>query len=232
MTKKDVTVKAATDMASIAEQLKAQSLAQQDTSEAAGGSLIKASHSGFTVPGVGDVEAPLQVVILGFVSMKTYYDKPYNPNEIHPPACAALGIGTFESLVPQADSPDKVNDTCLGCAFNEFGTSNTGKGKKCSDYKVLAFMLPDAKVDDPIYTVRISPSGLTEFNAYTNRLNKRYQLPTVAFISELGIKPAGASVAITVKELTPIEDAPLLSNFMGRQEEALKMLLEPIRFTA
>jgi len=230
--KQDVAVKEATDMATITELLKAQALAQQEVSESSGGSTMKASHSGFSIPGIGDIEAPLQVVILGFVSTKVYYNTPYIEGKFRIPACAALGTGTFETLIPAKESPTPVNDTCLGCEFNEFGTATNGRGKMCGDYKILAFMLPDAKAKDPIYLARISPSGLPEFNAYTNRLNKRYQLPAVAFISELGIKAAGQSIAITVKELAPLEDATLLSNFMGRQEEAMKMLLEPIRFTA
>jgi len=219
-----------TSMAALHDQLKSQALAQQETSEAVGGTMVKASHTGFTIPGGDEVPAPLSVVVLGYVSKKSYYDKPYNPNEIHAPACAAIGPGTFDSLVPSEGAPNAQNPTCKGCPLNEFGTSNTGKGKMCSDNKLIAFMLPDAEPNDPVYTASISPSGLKDFNHYLGRLNNRYGLPTVAFISELSIKPAGASVTISIKEKEQLQDPAKLGAFMGRQEEAMKMLLTPIVF--
>jgi len=217
-------------LANLQEQLRKQAEQQAQAAEATGSNRIKATPAGFEFPEIGTVPAPFDVVILGFVSRKTYYDKPYNPNELRSPACAAVGAVPFDELVPQDDAPDKQAESCKGCPMNEFGTSATGKGKKCTDHKVIAFMLPDAKEDDPIYTASISPSGLKDFNAYISRLNKRYQLPTVAFVTTLNIKPAGASVTISVKEKEPIQDEKYLSMFLGKQQEAMDILLQPIQF--
>ena len=232
MSKQEMTEKSQqTALADLRSQLRKEVEAQAEVSEQVAGNQVKASHTGFSVPDIGDdIPAPLDVVILGFVSRKEYYDKPYIQGEIHPPACAAVGPGTFDTLVPQEDALDKQADSCSECPLNEFGTSQTGKGKKCADKKVVAFMLPDAKPDDPIYTASISPSGLKEFNSFLGRLNKRYQLPAIAFVSELGIKPAGASVSITVKEKEPLMSQEDLQKFMARKEEAMETLLAPINF--
>lgn len=230
MTTKDVAVKKDTGIMTLEEQLRAQAVAQQEVSEAPTGNAIKATHTGFEIPGGDVVPAPLDVIILGFASQKFYYDKPYKPGEINPPACGAISAGPFEGMAPADNTPKPINATCDGCPYNEWGSDTNGKGKKCKDYKAIAFVLPDTKGEGEIYTARISPTGLKEFTGYTSRLNKRYNLPAVAFISQLGIKPAGASVAITVKEVKPNTDEQELHKLLSRQPEAMDMITAPINY--
>ena len=228
----DLAKKEATALATLQAQLKEQALVQAEDTEASTGNNIKATHQGFEVPGMLEpVPAPLDVIVLAFVSRKEYYDTPYDPNNITPPACAAIGQHKFDSLVPFADAPKKQNESCKGCVMNEFGSAANGRGKKCTDYKMIAFMLPDAKAGDPIFTAKISPTGLKEFSSFVSRMTNRYGLPTYAYSSQLGTKPAGSSLTITVAEKEPL-NSETLQLAMSRQAEALKMLLEPISFSS
>lgn len=229
---KEISTPKETSMADLKEQLAAQVAAQAASNEATGGNSIQASHTGFKIPEIGDVASPLNVVILNYASLKTYYDKPYNQNEFRYPACGAIGAGNFDSLVPSDDAPNPISTACNGCEFNEYGSATNGRGKKCTEYKYIAFMLPDAEKDDPIYTARVSPAALKPFGQYISRLTKRYGSSTVEFISELSIIPAGSSVAISVKEVEAIEDPVRLAMYMSRQSEAIDMLLQPIQFAA
>lgn len=228
----DLAKKEATALAELQAQLKDQALAQAEYAEGTTGNNIKATHQGFEVPGILEpIPTPLDVIILAFVSRKEYYDTPYDSNNITPPVCAAIGQEKFDSLVPFADAPKKQNETCRGCPMNEYGSAANGRGKKCIDYKMITFMLPDAKVGDPIYTAKISPTGLKDFSNFVSRMTNRYGLPTYAYISQLGTKPAGSSLTITVTEKEPL-DSKTLQMAMSSQAEGLKMLLEPIAFAS
>lgn len=229
---KDVAVKQSTEVMSLEEQLRAQAIEQQEASEAPSGNSVKATHTGFEIPGGDTVAAPLDVIILGWISQKFFYEKAYKSGEIHPPRCAAISPGTFDGMAPSKETPDPINADCDSCPYNEWGSDPVGAGKKCKDYKAIAFMLPDAKEGSEIYITRVSPTGLKEFNNYTSRLSTRYKKASIQFISQLGIKPAGASVAITVKEVEENTDINQLAYLLSRREEAMKTLLAPINFNA
>lgn len=220
------------ELAKLQEQLMKQAQEMATAIEPTGGNTVKPNvRGGFDFPDGEFVEEPLQVVILAVASRKEYYDKPYKQGEVHPPACAAVGTGTFDELVPDPKAPRKQHDTCAGCPMNEFGTAPNGSGKACTDRKVIAFQLPNATEDDAIFTLKISPSGLRDFSNYMKRLVTRHGLPPVAFISELRTKPAGSSVTTVVKEVAPLPEDKL-GAFVAKQAEAQALVLEPPQFEA
>jgi len=220
-----------TALANLQEQLKQQVAVQQEATETAFGNTIKTNGvGGLTFSGVGDVETPFKTVVIGYVSRKEYYDTPYVDGEFRAPSCFAVGAGTFDSLIPVAESPNKQSEACQGCPLNEYGTSATGKGKACTEYKYAAVMLPDADEDSPIYLAKVSPVGITGFNNFASRINKRYQLPTFAFEAEMDTKAAGRARTMTFKEVGQLPEERVRF-FMSKTEEASELLMQKPDFS-
>lgn len=157
-----------------------------------------------TVPDIGETNTPMDCVVLDFITTRAYYDTPMpigNKQPANSPACFALGRGSTDDFVPLADSPNIQHPTCKGCPKNEWGTApRGGKGKACGEQRVVAIMLPAAKnQDDKIYTTRVTPSKLKDFdNYYRQIVNRTGKLP-LFFISELSTAAVGTSNAAVFK---------------------------------
>ena len=104
---------------------------------------------------VGENEVPgnqLAVVIVDSIRENTYYPDRYNPDLNLPPICYAVERGNGP-MFPHLESmskdmsyfmPQHFKDGapagCDGCPMAEWGTSNTGRGKACSNRRRLALL--------------------------------------------------------------------------------------------
>lgn len=135
------------------------------------GNKIKIETTGrFTAPDGQDLGDEIQVAIVNFASRNLFYASPYNPNNIVPPDCYAMGNERHDFLTPEDDSPNRQADACKVCPLNAFGSGTGGSGKACQNRYYVAVILidpedPDAagQLDAPIYLLDISPSNLKSF---------------------------------------------------------------------
>lgn len=138
-----------------------------------GGRQIKVEPSGnFKSPEGLDLGNTIQIVVLDFISRKAFYSGPYNPNNIVPPDCYALGKNIAQMKPDDPNLPAKQSDACAGCPLNQFGSGNTGTGKACREFRDLAVLLVDPDnpelhnaPDAPIYTISVPPTSLKAFDA-------------------------------------------------------------------
>jgi hypothetical protein len=197
--------------------------------------IIKLSGTRFVLVKDGEEKTvkslELKVVILrakqGFE--KRYYAEAYDPNstEAKSPDCYSLN-----GVYPEAGCVNPQNTACAGCAMNQFGTGkdasgNPGKGKACSDRKLLAVLYPnpDTKTLE-VYGLSLPPASLKAFGAYVNTLTANnvpmpaaftligfdekssYPVLTFSFGGVLGDKEAGTVIPmIESAEVKAIIDA-------------------------
>jgi len=131
----------------------------------------------------------LRVVILADVFDNTWYDRPYDPSsdEIFPPACFAIG-STQSELIPDETSPVRQNDTCYGCAKNEFGSATQGKGKACRNGRriLIASIGEDNRVNfGDLAIISMSPTALKGFSKYVKSVATVKKLPIWSVITVL-----------------------------------------------
>jgi hypothetical protein len=226
---KEVAVKAADNLpATLQEELEA----LQKRVAAPTGSRITVMNSGkFKVPGVGEVDGPIDVIIVDFASNNSYYKGAFNKNNPAPPVCAAVGTGPNDELTPHEDAPDLQSDNCKTCPMNQFGSN--GLGKACKNTKTVALLPADAVEGDDtaIMTLSISPTGIKGFDATISQIAAKYaRLPRQMVVSMFS-KQAGNSDAKTVGfgEPRPIDDAQF-GYVQSRLEEARAILLAAPRF--
>lgn len=173
----------------------------------------------FQLPDGTKTEGPLDVVILDFVSMNTFYEGAYDQKTISPPACFALGTSPTK-LAPSENSPLKQSDACSTCPMNQFGSN--GDGKACKNMRVLAVLPPDAGPDTPIWILKTSPTANKGFDSFVASVAGKFQLPPIGVVAEVSFDDS-----VTYAKLqfgNPRPNAGLEAMF-PRQEEARKMLL-------
>lgn len=211
----------------IAEQLAAETKALASRIQAPGGDKIKLTKKKtFKLPDGTESPGPLTVVILDFVSMNKFFDRPYKEGEISPPACYALGLEPT-NLVPSEKSPDKQSASCGTCPNNEFGSK--GDGKACSNHRVLAVVAGagDTALDpnSPMWLVEVSPTAIKAFDAYVSMVRTQFGVPPVGVITDIFFDPSSEYQSLRFGNPQP---NPNLELHFGRRTAArTRLLTEP-----
>lgn len=143
------------------------------------GYMISTKGKTFTLPDGSANPGPLVCVVLDWVTANTYFEGIYNPKNVQPPACFAIGR-TVADIKPSDNSPKKQgnpdkNDedygTCRGCPQNEWGSDpQGGKGKACKNTRRLLVVPANASAKTPCWVLSVSPTGLKFFDKYVNTL--------------------------------------------------------------
>lgn len=202
---------------SIKEQLAAQAAAMNERVQPASGNRIRTKAGKFILPDGNEAES-LQLVIVDFVSMNSFYPGKFDPKNIQPPSCFAIGSNP-KALVPSDNSPDKQSDSCAGCPMNEFGSS--GEGKACKNGRRLAVLPPDAEAGTELWTLDVPPTALKNFDGYVSSVARNFQMPPVGVVTTVTLDP-------TVDYAKPAFADPQPNDNLGlcfsRQEEARQLL--------
>lgn len=206
---------------SIQEQLRAQAAAAASKIAPAGGNKIRYSKGKFVLPDGSEAET-LDVVVVDFASMNTYYENGYDKDNIVPPNCFAIHPEP-KGMIPSANSPDKQCDDCGSCPMNTFGSA--GAGKACKNTRLLAVLPPDADADTPMWTLSVPPTAIKGFDGYVGSVLRTFQMPPVAVVTTVSLDP-------NEDYFKPLfGDARLNDNLevhFARREEAEEMLaVEP-----
>ena len=153
---------------------------------------IKTSNAKvFILPDKSEHEE-LDVIVVDFIAFNRYYSGVFDEDNIIPPDCFALGLEPT-SLTPSANSPDKQCESCAGCWANAFKSAANGKGKACSNTRLLAVLLPptgglgvnDSLEDLPLYTLSVSPTAITSFDTHVGKIASSFKKPVRAVITRL-----------------------------------------------
>tara|TARA_Y100000004_G_scaffold16707_1_gene17319 strand:+ start:1654 stop:2349 length:696 start_codon:yes stop_codon:yes gene_type:complete len=148
------------------------------------GSKLSIKNSRFHVStSAGDAQLTttnLNVVIVGANPKlsKMWYAGDYTEDrESSTPDCFSLNGET-----PHEKSELKQNDLCASCPQNAWGSKITPEGRKvkaCADQKRLALVMAD-KTDGDIFLLQVTPSSLSNLNAYQKTLQTRGIAPDIA----------------------------------------------------
>ena len=213
-----VAKRASTSIVSIRDQL-AKQVAELNNrvAPASGISISITQAKEFKFPD-GTKSKEFEGVIVDFVSTSFFYEGAYDPNNIAPPACFAIGTNPLQ-MVPSENSPVKQSDSCKGCPMNEFGSA--GKGKACKNGRLLAVLPPDADAETPIWLLKVSPTGIKAFDSHVRSVATTFQLPPVGVVTTFSFDE-GSDFA-SVRFGSPVMNENLEVHY-ARQEEAQQLL--------
>lgn len=125
----------------------------------------------------GDEVDYLDVVVLDYRYRNQYFASAYNPNNMQPCECFAIGYEENDLLVPSELSPEVQAVACAECDKNQWGSSPSGKGKACSNQLMLAVMLPDTAESADIMVVKASPTSLKSVKTHLLRSTELFGHP-------------------------------------------------------
>lgn len=210
-------------IAAMQEQLKAQAAAMGEKTAPASGNAIRVTQDKhFILPDGSKTPGPLQLVIVDFTSKNSFYEGAYDPKNITPPACFAIGSNPAK-LVPSPNAPVSQSSDCTSCPMNQFGSS--GEGKACKNSRVLAVLPPDADDDTPMWILATSPTANKGFDSYVQSVARLFQTSPIGVVTTVGFDENSTYAKLTFSDAQINEN---LGAHFGRQDEAKKMLaVEP-----
>jgi len=215
------------------------------------GSSISAKNG---ILSVGDQPIPgnqFAAIILDAARLNTYYRDAYNPNNVAPPNCYAIGRNDAE-LAPHPDMQKDLNffqpqaASCNGCPMNEYGSARAGtQGKACSNRRRLMLLVaghyeqgPQGWLlkpnTDPEYyktaamlNLTLAPTSLAGWGDFVRKSAADYQMPSFGVIARVWcyMHPKHGKEAIGFEALapTPPEWNPII---IERHFEAQREILQ------
>lgn len=154
-----------------------------------GGNSIRVTQNKmFVLPDGTQHPGPIELVIVDYVTVREYYDRPYDKKNPCPPACAAVNRAV-SGMTPMKGVPDKQSNGCDGCAQNKWESGRNGKGKACAENRHLAVLPPDADAKSALITMDVSPTALKAFDAFARSAPNALQMPLWAIITEVSFDP-------------------------------------------
>lgn len=200
------------------------------------GNKFKLDPQGFfSTPEGLELGDSIQLVVVDFITRHFYYSGPYNPSNIVPPDCYAVGKDKT-TLAPGEDAPTPQSSACATCPMNVFGSGNNGKSKACQNRYWLACLLvdpenPDAHnaPDAPLYILDLSPSNLRGFDAAVGTIARSLNGPPIKGIVTATARNAGTYATVSFSDVVANPD---YAHHMSRRAEAMEMLTRRPDFTA
>ncbi len=160
-----------TEVMSVQEQLRKELDTLKDRVDPPSGYMISTKGKTFTLPNGSADPGPLTCVILDWVTANTYFEGLYNPQNIQPPSCFAIGR-LVADVAPSKNSPKIQSDTnCHECDQNVWGSDpQGGKGKACKNTRRVLVVPITATEKTAPWILSVSPTGLKHFDKYVNTL--------------------------------------------------------------
>lgn len=178
---------------------------------------------------IGEVvlKAPLNVVVLGTSFENKWFDQEYDPESPGSPACCAVGkIEEEKKMVPQADSPLRQHDTCLGCPKSTFGSAEKGRGKACGNYRRVAVIgLTDDRPEPQVMMLRIPPTGLKKFSSHVKQVASLSGRPLHGVITSFDFDEDQDWPVPVASFVGVINDVVLAQKALKARDQAIKELL-------
>jgi hypothetical protein len=210
------------NIVSIQEALKAQAAGINERIAPGGGSKIRITQDKkFILPDGTKTDGPLELVVVDFVTTHNFYETAFDKNNIVPPGCFAIGVNPKE-MIPSKNSPNLQSDSCQGCPMNEFQSAANGKGKACSNNRLLAVLPPDATEDTPLWLLSVSATALRAFDGYVQSIVRAFGMPPIAVVTTVGFNDAADYPQLTFSDPKPNDQ---LDVAYARQAEARDLLM-------
>lgn len=225
---KDITAAPASQaLSAIDDQLSKEVALLREQLDAPSGNKIKVEVTGeFLLPDGMSLGNSFEAVVVDFYNRNHFFLDPFNPSNITPPDCYAIGKKQLE-MAPPDDVPAKQNPQCRDCWANQYKSAPNGKAKACQNRYWLALRLVDPNNPDgppdpqaPLYILDLSPTNRSGFEGFANYAAQSLGAVIKAQVV-VSAKNVGSYAAISFTDPTPNQHYAL---DFARRAEAEPML--------
>lgn len=165
-------------------------------------------------------------IILDFVSMNAYYEGDFDPKNIVPPNCFAIGTVKNDSLVSSGNSPDPQNDVggaCGDCWANQWKSAAKGNGKACKNTIKLAVLCADGE----IRPLSISSTGLKAFGEYVGSVVQAFGVAPYGVMTTFSFDPKSDFSSVRCGNPLKLNDDQLALAFSRKADGHAMITTEP-----
>jgi hypothetical protein len=223
---KSVAVRPAkTDLATIDQQLAAESIKDQVSAGGSGPRLSINTNGRWSTPDGAELDTTISVIVVDFVSKNTWYPHPYQAGNPLPPGCFAIGK-VLANMQPCPESPEPQHDMCHGCAHDQWGSSATGKGKACKNSRELAVILEEQAADldnAEIFIISVPPTSIKFFDGFARQVERVLGGPPIKAVVDITAMPVPGTRYSTMNFENVRANSDYADHFQLR-EEATAML--------
>ena len=166
-------------------------------------------------------------VIVAFASMNAYYENEFNPDNIVPPNCFAIGHVKNDDLERSANSPDPQPEDggveCKDCWANQWKSASKGNGKACKNSIKLAVLCDDGEVRP----MSLSSTALKPFGEYVRDVANAFHKPPYGVLTEFTFDPKSDYSSVRCGDPLELNDEQLAQVLMVREDAIAMISQEP-----
>jgi len=187
-------------------------------------------YQGAAVPGNS-----MDVVIIDHVLVNMLYKDKFDSNNPTSPICFAFGE-TVEEMVPpkEAHEPQNDGEGCATCPNNEWGTADTGRGKRCKNSVRLAMISIEDLKDIPeaeVAFMHVPVTSVKLWAGYVRMLDDTHHRPSLGVVTRITVVPdkdTQFKVKFDFVELT--EDNEQIAALFAKYEQVNQTIRFPFVF--
>lgn len=166
----------------------------------------------------------MEVIVVDHILQNTYYKGKFKADTPQTPVCYAFGRNDKE-MKPHQQCSEPQHEQCKGCEWNEFGTSDLGRGKACKNGRRLACVSadvlgkPEGISDAPLAYLTVPVTSVRGWAGYVQQLANALGVPPLGVVTEVEVvKDAKTQFKVTFKAKERITDKQALSALLARQK--------------
>lgn len=204
------------------EELAKEASAAQAALPAASGDWLSVRQGRMKFKGADVPGNKAEFIILDFIRENQFYEGRFDPDNAATPCCYAFG-NDEKTMAPHEKSTKPQHTDCATCPNNQWGTSETGKGRACKNVLRLALIAatddPKAIADEEVVWMKVSVTSVKNFSAYANQLASALSIPPFAAITEIASAPdAKTQQVVTFKLAEEIQDGAVIKAIMDKRK--------------
>ena len=205
--------------------------------ESAGGNVISLKSGIMTYMDQAIPNNELECVIVSSTFARTWFDRPYSPDDKGPPNCFSNALEAHD-LIPHENvlSPPSTACSEKSCEYAVFGSALQGAGPACKTRRKLMVM-PLSGLDNPaeaeMAVLTLPPTSGKNYAQYAKKVADSAGLPPWGVKTKIIVKPhAKRQFEVTFEAMEPIGKDETLSGIHSRIAEAEGILMTPYTYDA
>lgn len=197
---------------------------QKRISAPSGNRITVTQSKSFKFPNGLESSEPFEAVIVEFAAANFYYEDTYDRNNVTPPVCFALGMEPA-GLTPAESITEPQAGSCASCWANQFGSQ--GKGKACTNTRLLAVIPTDADAETEPWILKVSPTAIRAFDAHVAAVARNFGMPVRGVVTEISFNPESEWASLRFRTIGPAtKDLVMLAQALKPGAQAA-LLTEP-----
>lgn len=164
---------------------------------------------------------PINVVVGVAAYENTWYDRPYDPDNVSPPACFAVSLED-DKVSHHGDSPIPQHDgECDECPLAQWESADNGKGKACKNARRLVVLAYDDATElgeAQMAMLKAPPTSLKNWASYAKSIALRYKRPTSTVVTAVSFNKDNDYPQLEFDLVELLEEADIRT-VMARTEE-------------